>query len=67
MNEIEQEFLIQNKSDSPLYYLGNDVKIKNNKQIHISTKKYVTEIIRKFRTVIFEKKVHQYHQKHTQN
>jgi hypothetical protein len=50
MNDIEQEFLIRNKSDSPSYYLGNDMKsIHNNKYMHISTKKYVTEVIRKFR------------------
>jgi hypothetical protein len=47
MNQIEQEFLIRNKADSPSYYLGNDIKMVNNR-LHVSTKKYVQEVLRRF-------------------
>lgn len=47
MNDVEQEFMIRNKADSPSYYLGNDIKTVG-KYLHISTKKYVTEILRRF-------------------
>ncbi len=50
MDDIEQEFSIRNKSHSPSYYLGNDIKTTHKKKyMHVSTKKYVTEIIRRFR------------------
>jgi hypothetical protein len=48
MNQIEQELLIRNKADSPSYYLGNDIK-KVGKLLHISSKKYVNEVLRRFR------------------
>jgi Reverse transcriptase (RNA-dependent DNA polymerase) len=47
IDEIEQEFLIRNKSDSPSYYLGNDIKQVGN-TIHVSTVKYVTKVLRSF-------------------
>jgi hypothetical protein len=54
MNEIEQEFLIRNKADSPAYYLGNDIKRTHNQHIHVSTKKYVNEALRKFQQLYGE-------------
>jgi hypothetical protein len=47
MNEIEQEFSIRNKADSPSYYLGNNIK-KDGKYLHVSSKKYVQGILRRF-------------------
>eukprot|EP00957_Ditylum_brightwellii_P105122 8013033-Ditylum_brightwellii.AAC.1 len=47
MNHIEQHFNVRDVTDLPEYYLGNDL-IKQNGRIHISTKKYVTEVLRKY-------------------
>ena len=47
MAQIEQEFLVRNIEDSPSYYLGNDIKRIKDK-VHISSKKYVTEVFRRF-------------------
>jgi hypothetical protein len=47
MNLIEQEFLVRNKEDSPSYYLGNDLKMKNNR-LHVSNKTYIKEVLRKY-------------------
>jgi hypothetical protein len=47
MDDIEQEFALQNKSDSPSYYLGNDIK-KVGKYLHILSKKYVSEALRSY-------------------
>ena len=45
---IEQEFVSRDMDDSPRYYLGNDVKNNLGKYIHISSTKYVSEIVRKY-------------------
>ena len=43
MDEIEQHFQVRNITDSPDYYLGNElVKVVNN--INVSSRKYVKEI-----------------------
>ena len=43
MNEIEQHFQVRNITDSPDYYLGNElVKVVNN--INVSSRNYVKEI-----------------------
>jgi hypothetical protein len=47
MTQIEHEFAVRNKEDTPSYYLGNDVKRVGNR-FHISSKKYVTEALRKY-------------------
>jgi len=47
MTMIEQEFVVRNKEDSPSYYLGNNIKRKG-KYLHVSNKKYITEILRKY-------------------
>eukprot|EP00957_Ditylum_brightwellii_P143761 10953593-Ditylum_brightwellii.AAC.1 len=47
MDEIEQHFVVRHVTDSPDYYLGMDLICRGNK-IHVSTKKYVKEVLRKF-------------------
>jgi hypothetical protein len=47
MSQIEQEFDVRNKEDTPSYYLGNDVK-RIGEHFHISSKKYITEVLRKY-------------------
>jgi hypothetical protein len=47
MNQIEQEFQVRNKEDSPSYYLGNDLKLHRN-MIHVSNKIYVKETLQKY-------------------
>ena len=47
MNEIEQHFQVRNITDSPDYYLGNElVKVVNN--INVSSRKYVKEILLRY-------------------
>jgi hypothetical protein len=38
---------VQNKEDSPSYYLGNDLRMKGD-GIHISNKTYIKEVLRKY-------------------
>ena len=47
MDQIEQEFLIRNKEDSPSYYLGNDLKMHGSR-LHVSNKTYTREVLRKY-------------------
>jgi hypothetical protein len=49
MSMIEQEFLVRNKEDSPLYYLGNDLKLKpGNHLLHVSNKTYIKQVLWKY-------------------
>ena len=52
MNQIEQEFSIRNKEDSPNYYLGCSYTQRgpNGKFLHVSSKKYFAEILKKYQT-----------------
>jgi hypothetical protein len=68
MYMIEQ-FLVQNKEDSPSYYLGNDLKMKGD-WLHISNKKYIKEVLRKNQEEqqkLPKKNTQQCHQMHTLN
>ena len=47
MTEIEHEFQIRDVTDSPTYYLGNDIK-RVNSRLHVSSAKYVQEMLRKY-------------------
>ena len=47
MNEIEQCFQVQNITDSPDYYLGNEL-VKIGNKIHVYSKDYVKEIFRRY-------------------
>lgn len=47
MAQIEQEFKIRDLSDSPSYYLGNDLK-KLGDKFHVSCGKYVKEVLRRY-------------------
>eukprot|EP00957_Ditylum_brightwellii_P054367 4119505-Ditylum_brightwellii.AAC.1 len=47
MDEIEQRFMVKDVTNLLDYYLGRDLICCGNK-IHVSTKKYVKEVFRKF-------------------
>ena len=47
MSQIEHDFLVRNKEDSPSYYLGNDLKLIGN-NLHVSNKTYTNEALRKY-------------------
>ena len=47
MTHIEQHFQVRDVTDSPSYYLGNDL-VRRGKLIHLSTKNYVKEVLRKY-------------------
>ena len=47
MNHIKQHFQVRDITDTPSFYLGNDV-IMNGTRLHISTKSYVKEILHKY-------------------
>ena len=42
---IEQEFVLRNKEESPNYYLGANIKKILDKYIHISSHKYIEEML----------------------
>ena len=48
MAHIDQEVILRDMEDFPKFYLGNDVKKVLRKYIHISSTKYVPEIVRKY-------------------
>ena len=48
MTQIEQEFKVRDVTDSPSYYLGNDLKKTQSGRFHISSGKYSTEIVRRY-------------------
>eukprot|EP00957_Ditylum_brightwellii_P178569 13602272-Ditylum_brightwellii.AAC.4 len=47
MMHIEHHFQVHNIADSSSYYLDNDL-IKQGKLIHLSTKNYIKEVLRKY-------------------
>ena len=47
MASLEQEFHIRNIEDSPSYYRGSNISLVNGKW-HVSTKKYVSEVLRSY-------------------
>ena len=46
--EIEKEFKLRNKTYSPLFYLGMDMKKMSSGKVHLSAKRYIKEMLRKF-------------------
>ena len=50
MTQLEQDFKLRDVSDSPEYYLGNDLRQQGN-TFHISSAKYVKEAIRKYQSM----------------
>jgi len=49
MVQIEQEFNVRNQEDSPSYYLGNSYKRDPTGRLHISSSKYLKEVLRQFK------------------
>jgi hypothetical protein len=47
MSHIEQHFQVRDVTDSPEYYLGNNIAKRNGKTV-ITTKKYLKEVLRKY-------------------
>ena len=45
---IKKKFPIRNIEELPEYYLGNNLEIRKNKTIKVHSKKYVTEIIKRY-------------------
>ena len=45
---IEQEFVLRNKEASPSYYLGADMKKIFDKYIHLSSHKYIEEMLKQY-------------------
>jgi len=48
MSQIEQQFNVRNKEDSPSCYLGNSYKRDDKGNIHVSSTKYIKEVLRQF-------------------
>ena len=48
MDQIEQEFLARDKEDSPSCYLGNDMKVCNEKHLHVSSGTHIKEMLRRY-------------------
>ena len=49
MTKIEQHFLVRDISDTPSYYLGNNLKqvqVQNKTYLHVSNRKYTDKVIR---------------------
>ena len=43
-----QKYLIRNIEVNPEYYLGNNIEVRENNTIKISSKKYIAEVLRKY-------------------
>jgi len=48
LEKIKQQYPIRNIIFNPEYYLGNNIEIRPNKTIKISSTKYITEMLRKY-------------------
>lgn len=49
MTMVEHEFKVRDMTCSPDYYLGNDIKTsRNGSGFHVSSAKYINEVIRKY-------------------
>ena len=48
INIIKDQFPLRNVEETPEYYLGNNLEIRNNRTIKIHSKKYITEVISKY-------------------
>ena len=48
MNLLKSKFPIRNIEEMPEYYLGNNIEMRKNKTIKISSKKYIKEIISRY-------------------
>jgi len=48
MSQIEQQFDVRNKEDSPSCYLGNFYKRDDKGNIHVSSTKHIKEVLRQF-------------------
>ena len=47
LDKIKDQFPIRNIEANPEYYLGNNIEVRSNKTIKISSTKYITEVLRK--------------------
>ena len=48
LNSIKEKYPIRNIELNPEYYLGNNLEVRANNTIKISSKKYITKVIRKY-------------------
>jgi hypothetical protein len=48
LKKIQDVFPIRDIEKSPSYYLGNNLEIRENETIKVSSQKYITEVIRKY-------------------
>ena len=48
LEKIKNQYPIRNIEINPEYYLGNNIEIRSNDTIKISSTKYITEVIRKY-------------------
>jgi len=49
LDEIKKQYPIRNIEINPEYYLGNNIEVRNNNTIKVSSKKYITEVLRKYK------------------
>ena len=48
LNKIKAKYPIRNIEINPEYYLGNNIEVRENNTIKISSKKYIAEVLRKY-------------------
>ena len=48
LDEIKKQYPIRNIEFNPEYYLGNNIEVRKNNTMKISSKKYITEVLRKY-------------------
>lgn len=48
IDEIKEEYPIRNIEMNPEHYLGNNIEVRKNNTIKISSTKYINEVIRKY-------------------
>ena len=47
LNTMKEKFPIKNIEKMPEYYLGNNLEVRSNNNIKVTSKKYITEIIKR--------------------
>ena len=48
LNVIKDKYPIGNIEETPEYYLGNNLEMRNNNTIKVNSKKYITEVINRY-------------------
>ena len=51
LDEVKKQYSVRNIEMTPEYYLGNNIEVRTNNTIKISSTKFISEVIRKYESI----------------